>query len=301
MKSIHKIINEELISFLCENDEKMYELFEAEDNIKQEIFDDFLWHNTQDFTKNITWQVVPYTRLKKIWEDYIKMGSIRDIKGLDAIERIIIRNSLRINVITALAGHTQWGDEEAIEENIGHWVNEQLNCILPQEPVDTNQLEIPYENPQAGHKQKEPINQSEPCDTQIHSFAQKVINDEFNPDNMDREDARGMLNDAMQEKFFEYYLTDPKSGHLYITDYGLTPIMTQASKLYIEDNPIQKVVLIDSILNITHQRSDLASWFVQGGSRALSDLSGYEIPNEEAGGYDTKSTISGRYKMSDYH
>jgi len=104
-----------------------------------------------------------------------------------------------------------------------------------------------------------------------------------------------------QEKFFEYYLTDPKSGHLYITDYGLTPIMTQASKLYIEDNPIQKVVLIDSILNIAHQRSDLASWFIQGGSRALSDLRGYEIPDEEAGGYDTKSAISGRYKMSDYH
>ena len=299
MKSIHKIINEELISFLVENDELMYELFEAEDNIKQEIFDDFLWHNTQDFTKNITWQVVPYTRLKKIWEDYIKMGSVRDVKGLDGIERIIIRNSLRINVITALAGHTQWGDEEAIEETIGHWVNEQLNCILSQKPVDTNQLEIPYENPQAGHKQKEPV-EIEPCDTQIHSFAQKVINDEFNPDNMDREDARGMLNDAMQEKFFEYYLTDPKSGHLYITDYGLTPIMTQASKLYIEDNPIQKVVLIDSILNIAHQRSDLASWFIQGGSRALSDLSGYEIPDEEAGGYDTKSAISGRYKMSDY-
>jgi len=300
MKSIHKIINEELISFLCENDEKMYELFEAEDNIKQEIFDDFRYKNNQDFTKNITWQVVPYTRLKKIWEDYIKMGIIRDVKGLDAIERIIIRNSLRINIITALAGHTQWGDKEAIENNIGYWVNEQLNCILPQEPVDTNQLEIPYDNPKADHKQKEPV-EIEPCDTQIHSFAQKVINDEFNPDNMDREDARGMLNDAMQEKFFEYYLTDPKSGHLYITDYGLTPIMTQASKLYIEDNPIQKVILIDSILNIAHQRSDLASWFVQGGSRALSDLSGYEIPDEEAGGYDTKSAISGRYKMSDYH
>jgi len=44
----------------------------------------------------------------------------------------------------------------------------------------------------------------------------------------------------------------------------------------------------------------LTSWFIQGGSNSLSDLSGYEIPDEEAGGYDTKSAISGRYNMGDY-
>lgn len=298
-KSIPKIINEELISFLVENDEKMYEFFEAEDNIKHEIFDDFLYQNNQDFTKNITWQVIPYTRLKKIWEDYIKMGTVRDVKGLDAIERIIIRNSLRINIITALAGHTEWGDEESINENIGYWVNEQINCILPQEEVNTDQLEIPYDNPVAGHKQKEPV-KVEPCNTKIHPFTQRVIDEKFDSENINREDAREMLMNEMKDRFFDYYLTDPKSGHLYISDYGLTPIMTQAGKLYAEENPVKKVTLIDSILNVAHQRSDLASWFVQGGSSALSDLSGYEIPDEEAGGYDTKSVISGRYNMSDY-
>jgi len=44
----------------------------------------------------------------------------------------------------------------------------------------------------------------------------------------------------------------------------------------------------------------LTSWFIQGGSNSLSDLSGYEIPDEEAGGYDTKSAIFGRYNMGDY-
>jgi len=299
MKSIHKIINEELISFLSENDELSYEFFEAEDSIKEEIFGDFLWHNNQDFTKNISWQLIPYLRLKKIWEGYMKMGSVRDVKGLDAIERIIIRNSLRINVITALAGHTQWGDEEAIEDNIGVWVNDQLDCIIPVKKIDTNQLEIPYDNPDAGHKQKESVN-DKPCRVQIHPFAQKVIDENYDSANIDREDAREKLMDAMKERFFDYYLTDPKTGHLYISDYGLTPIMTQANKLYAEQISEKKVVLIDSILNVVHQRSDLASWFVQGGSAALSDLSGYEIPDEEAGGYDTKSAISGRYNMADY-
>ena len=300
MKAIHKIIAEELRSFLKENDEQMYELYEAQDNIKEEIFQDFLYKNNQDFTKNITWQVIPFIRLKKIWESYMKMGTVRDVKGLEAIERIAIRNALRINVITELAGHTSYGSsDEDIEENIGYWVDEQMNCILPQEEVNTDQLEIPYDDPAAGNKQKEPVH-VEPCRVQAHPFAQSVIDEKFRSASMDREDARGFLMDAMKDRFFEYYLTDPKSGHLYISDYGLPAIMAQASKLYMEDNPEKKVVLIDSILNIVHQRSDMASWFVQGGSNALSNLSGYEVPDEEAGGYYTQSAISGRYNMSDY-
>jgi len=299
MKSIHKIIAEEIGSFLKENDEQMYELYEAQDRIKEEIFNDFLYQNNQDFTKNIGWQLIPFTRLKKIWEDYMRMGVVRDVKGLEAIERIAIRNALKINVITELAGHTSYGSsEEDIEENIGHWVDEQMSCILPQEEVNTDQLEIPYDDPAAGNKQKEPVN-VEPCQVQIHPFAQSVIDEFYNPANMDREDARGKLFDEMLEKFFDY-LTDPNSGHIYLSDYGLPAIMTQASKLYVEQVPEKKVVLIDSILNVVHQRSDMASWFVQGGSQALSNLSGYEVPDEEAGGYDTQSVISGRYKMGDY-
>jgi len=300
MKSIHKIITEEIGSFLKENDEQMYELYEAQDRIKEEIFNDFLYQNNQDFTKNIGWQLIPFTRLKKIWEDYMRMGVVRDVKGLEAIERIAIRNALKINVITELAGHTSYGSsEEDIEENIGYWVDQQIACILPQEEVNTDQLEIPYNNPAAGHQKKEPV-EVEKCDTEIHPFAQEVVDEKFNPNNMDREDARGMLMDAMKDRFFEDYLTDPKSGHLYISDYGLPAIMTLASKLYMENNPEKKVVLIDGILNVVHQRSDMASWFVQGGSNALSQLSGYEVPDEEAGGYDTQSVISGRYKMGDY-
>jgi hypothetical protein len=300
MKSVPHIINEEIRSFLKEIDEDIHDMYEARDNVMAEIFQNFLYNNNQDFTKNITWQVVPYTRLKKIWEDYMKMGTVRDVKGIDSIERIIIRAALRLSVITELAGHTSYGNgEEEIENNIGYWVDQQMNCILPLQQVNTDQLEIPYDDPAAGHVKKEPVN-VEPCDTEIHPFAQRVINEKFNPDNMDREDARGMLMDAMQNQFFYYYLTDLKSGHLYISDYGLPAIEQLTAQLYGENSPEMKVQIIDKILNVVHQRSDLASWFVQGGSSALSDLSGYEVPDEEAGGYDTKSAISGRYNMADY-
>jgi hypothetical protein len=302
MKSIPHIINEEIRSFLREVDETIDDMFEARDNIVQEIFQDFLYNNNQDFTKNISWQLVPYPRLKKIWEDYMRMGIVRDEKGIDSIERIIIRNALKIDVITEIAGHTSYGNgEELIEENIGYWVDQQMNCIFPQEKVDTSQLEIPYDNPAAGHKQKEPVD-VEPCNTEIHPFAQRVIDEKFNPDNMGREDARGFLMDAMNERLFDYYLVDPKSGHIYLSDYGLPAIMQLTGQLYGEQSPEIKVQIIDKILNVVHQRSDLASWFVQGGSRALSDLSGYNVPEDENNPYsDEVSAISGKYKMSDYY
>ena len=292
MKSIPEIIKEEFRSFLKEVDEDIHDMFEARDNIMQEIFQDFIYNNNEDFTKNIIWQVVPYTRLKKIWEDYMKMGTVRDVKGIDAIERIVIRAALRLDVVTELAGHTSHGNgEEEIKENIGYWVDEQLRCYFnkPEHP-DQLQLDFP-----AKHK---PDNR--PCD-EVHPFVQKYIEENYNPDNMDYEDIKGMLFGAMQGRFFDYYLTDPKSGHLYISDYGLPAVMQLTTQLYGENNPEMKVQIIDRILNVVHQRSDLASWFVEGGSSALSDLSGYEVPDEEAGGYDTKSAISGRYNMADYH
>ena len=292
MKSIKKIIREEYIKFLKENDDINYEYYEREDEIKQWMFSDFLYKNTPDFTKTIPWRLVPYPRLKKIWEDYIRTGIVRDTKGLEMIGDIMISNALKINILTNLAGHTQWGDEEAFEENIGYWVDEQLNCILPQESVDTSQLEIPYDNPEAGHKQKEEV-KTEPCDTEIHPFAQEIIDDKYNPDNMDREDARNFLYGEMKGRFFDYYMEDPKSGQAYISDYGLKPLVSLSYELSRTQEPEQQVTVIDKMLNVVHQRSDMAAWFVQGGSRALSQLSGY-------GDEEGESVISGKYKMSDY-
>ena len=292
MKSILKIINEELISFLREVDETIDDMYEARDNITNEIYQDFLYNNNQEFTKNITWQVIPYTRLKKIWEDYMKMGSVRDVRGIDAIERIAIRNALRIDVITEIAGHTAGGSgDEVMEEHLGYWVDEQLRCYF-NKPEDPNQTQLDFP---AEHK---PDNR--PCG-EIHPFATQVTEEHYNPETMDIADIRGKLFDVMQDNLFEYYLTDPKSGHLYITDYGLAAIMQLTTELYGEQNPENKLQTIDKILNVVHQRSDLASWFVQGGSASMSDLTGYEIPDEEAGGYDTKSAVSGRYNMADYH
>lgn len=62
-----------------------------------------------------------------------------------------------------------------------------------------------------------------------------------------------------------------------ISDYAIKPLHTLLEKLKQENDYRQKLVIIDCILNVSHQRSDLAAWFVEGGSRSLSLLSAYNI------------------------
>jgi len=298
MKSIPKIIREEIRKFVREYYEEE-EVYNWEDEIKRGVFNNFLYRNNADFTRTTPWKVIPFARLKKIWEDYIRVGVVRDTKGLELIEDIVISNTIKINFFTELAGHTQWGAEDDFEDNIGYYVDEQLNCILPREKVDTNQLEIPFNDATKGHVKKEPVAEPEPCNTTVNPYIQQVFDDN-NEDGMTRETMREILYENLKDKFFEYFMEDPKSGQAYISDYGLKPLMTLMQELTRTTEPEQKIPVIDKMLNVVHQRSDIAAWFVEGGSNALSQLSGYEIPDEEAGGYDTKSAISGKYKMNDY-
>lgn len=278
MVSLKRIIKEEYVKLLKEinysHDEDIdYNQFDREDELKHEMFNDFLYRNTPDFTKHVPWTVIPFPRLKKIWEDYMTYGSIRDTRGLEMIEEIMINNTSKVSIFTNLAGHTQWGDEEAFNENIGYWVNEQLNCLFPSKKVDTSQLEIPYENPKKGFVQKKSVPDPEPCNTTIHPFVQTFYNDNYDED-ITREKFYELLFEEMKGRFFDYYQNDPE-GKLggFISDYGLKPLEELLVQLLRASSPEEKLLIIDRMLNVVHQRSDIADWFVEGGSHALAQLS----------------------------
>jgi len=52
-----------------------------------------------------------------------------------------------------------------------------------------------------------------------------------------------------------------------------------AEQVHKAKSPEEKLVLLDQMLNVVHRRSDIANWFVEGGSHALSQLSG--TPSEQ--------------------
>jgi len=280
MKSLNRIIKEEFIKLLKEinynRDEDIdYSQFEREDEIKQSLFTDFLYHNTPDFTKHVPWKVIPFARLKKIWEDYMYKGFVRDERGLEMIADLMIENTTKVSIFTNLAGHTQWGDQEALDDNIGYWVNEQLNCLFDKPKTDNrNQLEIPFDDPKKGYVKKPPAPEVEPCTIIVHPFAQNFFNDNYEED-MTREKFYELLFEEMTGRFFDYYMNDPegKMGG-FISDYGLRPLEELLVQLLRANGAEEKLPIIDRMLNVVHQRSDIASWFVEGGSHALAQLSG---------------------------
>ena len=292
MKSLYRIIKEEYIRFLKEsyddNDDIDYEFFEREDEIRRDLFEDFLYNNNADFTKNISWTVVPFARLKKIWEDFMSMGVVRDTRGLEMIEDIMVDNTLKIYSFTLLLGHTTYDPSDEYVENIGNYVDEQLKCIT-RKPVDVNQLEIPFDNPRKKNIKKEP---QEPCEVQINPYLQEFVTNLY-ADEVNEQDIRTKVYENITEKFSWYYAEDPKEGQAYISDYGMQPLLTLVQELRKQTRSEDKLVTIDKMLNVVHPRSDMAGWFIEGGSSSLSKLSGYQD-------IEGDSAISGSYKSNNY-
>lgn len=200
MKSLNRIIKEEVIKYLRETDEDIdWGLYEKMDDIKRDVLYGFL-EDKKHGIQHQPWQLIPFARLKKIWEDYMNTGVVRDTRGLEMIEEIITNNILKLYVNTELVGHS------------------------------TNDPD-----------------------------------DDFQDAGFTEEDKEEFF-DYIDSNFSDYAFSDFGGRRL-----GLTTLLSQLRKTR---TPEEKVSIIDQILNVVHQRSDLAGRFVEGGSHALAQLSG---------------------------
>ncbi len=284
MNKIVKIISEELHRFLKEYDDDYddtnYSLFEQKDELKMNLLNDFLFNNNENFTKRMKWVVVPALRLKKIWEDYIRVGVVRDEKGISLIESIMIRNTLNLHTLTYLSGRSSANPDEDFEESWGEYVKDYINRISPEKHSDATQMEIPF-------KFNENVEINHYYDNIRNIPFQEYINE--HGEDLNREKMKSDLMEILLGYFYDYYTID-KNGTAIMSDYGTEPLVKLAFELAREKSAENKVVIIDKMLNVVHQRSDLASWFIEGGSSSLSNISGYDIPD---GNYNYKSAVSG--------
>ena len=200
---IEEIIRSEIKNFLLEwDDDFFYDLIYERDEIMRNTIESAMNASPND---RQPWSVVPFARLKKVWEDAAKYGFVRDEKGLNMIQSRMLTNLLKLDVNTELLGHSQSYPDE-------------------------------YEFEDAG--------------TTREAFEEK-----------------------MEENYWSYF-DDPNSGHARISDYGLKPLWQKAQMLSKEKDPMKRLSLLDQMLNVVHMRSDIAAMFVEGGSNALTTLSG---------------------------
>lgn len=58
-----------------------------------------------------------------------------------------------------------------------------------------------------------------------------------------------------------------------ISDYGTEPLMKLGYEMARQEKPEEIIVTINRILDVAHQRSDLAEIFIEGGSASLDYIS----------------------------
>ena len=86
--------------------------------------------------------------------------------------------------------------------------------------------------------------------------------------------ANSITEETYPENYFEIlenFFNDEK-GMWRISDFAIKPLQKLAYQLVATANPEEQLQLVDKVLNIVHQRSDLSSWFVQGGFQTLNQL-----------------------------
>jgi len=63
------------------------------------------------------------------------------------------------------------------------------------------------------------------------------------------------------------------NGQYLVSDYGLEPLLKLGVELINEKNSKDILIIINRILDVTHQRSDLAELFIEGGIKSLDYIS----------------------------
>lgn len=276
---LNYIINEELNKFLQEyvkDDDVDWDLYENRSIITSDILNDFLFNNNSDFTKEISWRVIPYSMLKKVWEDYMKYGFLRSTKPLDIIERIMTNNTLKLDILTELQGHTPVNPNDTIHEYFDPIIDNYIQ-YKKQKPHDKNQLEIDFEKGSGqGVEKQDTTYYPDSDEKKIFDFFDKTLeNNSMDLNDMDVDELKEKLYNILLGRFYDYYTESSKTGQPYLSDYGLEPLQKLLIKLrnISDENIGEKIITIDKMLNVVHPRSDLAELFVQGGSNALANLS----------------------------
>jgi len=298
-KSILKSIIKEAIDKLFEYDDEDYDLNEKiwtlKDELKNEIFEDFINREKFGYSR-VPWRLIPLSLLQVTWNKFVEFGYVPDryYKNLEKIEELMTENVLKLEILTELSGHTSFDPDEDFEEYriLGKEKEKDEYTIQISIVSDPNQLKlfkVPYTQFKVtlmdldeNAKDVKSAKSKESLKDILMSYSKKYRIKDVVSDNgfFDKYKADYISPEpnGYIEDFYDW--TVDKDGIDIMSDYGLKPLMDLLYKLKTDKTPEEKLLTIDRMLNVVHQRSDLASWFVEGGSRALSQLSGMEEPQE---------------------
>jgi hypothetical protein len=113
--------------------------------------------------------------------------------------------------------------------------------------------------------------------------------------NVDRYNAYSQF---LEDKGFWDWLILPDGSGAY-SDYGIRPLEELIAQYTEDSTPEETIVLINKILDVTHQNGDLALAFIEGGQSTLTQISNKGYVNENIKAYHgspCKDIVTGKFK-----
>jgi hypothetical protein len=220
------------------------------EGLVREMSDDLeeLWLNTtKDVLSQIaagqklTFDLIPKNQYYKALQEFVKTGKILifPVKHIESWKYGVLTNIMKLNSTTEIFGHTNhfpWDEFSGVfdyNQKTGEERNGQYTSWLKKK----HRMEpenIGYKN--------------------YHSFyaARVFLEKVYHIDNI---------------------VPTFTNGQYMVSDYGLEPLLKLAEVLDNAKTPEDILATINKILDVSHQRSDLAELFIEGGSASLDFIS----------------------------
>jgi len=240
------IITENQFVSLIEQTTQLYSFFSLLDRTVREVFEDIKSGNKIKFYK------IKPMQYKQALMEFMKYKEFFrfPVKYIYKWKDMMLENVALLDALTSIHGHTQYFPEDEfydIFDNSESYISKQYNMF-------TNDLsEV---TPQGEYT----------------TWAKTMYAETGNKDYL-----KSSWNE-FYEFLDEVYKIDNvvpffNNGQPVLTDYGLQPLLDLSEILITQDDPGEIIITINKMLDISHQRSDLAELFIEGGSKSLDFIS----------------------------
>lgn len=264
---------------------EVHRLTEKWDKEPWEIFDEYYRDEVVTIIRNVEkgvahehWDTIQFPRLKKIWEDYVRYGFVRDTNGMDDIKWLCIRNTAKLLANTEFVGHTTTHPEDIVHE-YGYYFKEPEPEIDPDvpapDPIDPRQYKLKHRDQNGKYWSAYPPKPEPKKPPRGREYDEQL--------------------EVTKEEFFNRL--DDYIGDDTFSDYALDPLIKLAHELIPATDPAEQLLICDRMFNVVHMRGDIAALFVDGGSRALSQLSGEHEKEVHAPEGTFKSTYVNEFEL----
>lgn len=244
---IRKIIRECINKLIKEDVETIDDWYSRQDELVGEVFSMIRNH------EKITFDLMPKEQYLHALREFMQYGKFMRFpeRIIFGWKQLLLENIAKLEVLTSLAGHTNDFPFDEFYDTFDY-----------SEEIETRQYNL-----FTGDLDNETI------DGEFTKWAKEKFKETGDKDYLKRYDF-GSAYEFLDEVYnMDDVLPLFSNGQWVLSDYGLEPLFRLGEEIIRQEDPNEIIVTINKILDVAHQRSDLAELFIEGGSKSLDYIS----------------------------